>query len=302
MGKIALLSAPTNLGLRPPETFSVPGCSKAPEALREAGLFRFFNKMAGIDAGVIIPGRYSDKISAGRIRNENEIIRYSRKVQERVTGILESGNTPLVIGGDCSLLLGGGLSLKRQGSYGLVHIDGHTEFRHPGSSSKCASLAGEELAAVVGLHYPEISNIEGLGPYFEPGKTVHCGCRDNDEHLSEVSGKLRLVIPARNAIADGMAETGKRILNALKESGARSYWLHIDLDVLDPSVMPAVDSPDDGGFEGEYLVELMNILSPSAIGADITIFDPDLDPDGKYAIYVAKIIAEGLNNLGGMHV
>lgn len=302
MGKIALLSAPTNLGLRPPETFSVPGCSKAPEALREAGLFRFFNEIGGKDAGVIIPGRYSDKISIGRIRNEDEIIRYSRKVQERVTGILEGGNTPLIIGGDCSLLIGIGLSLKRRGSYGLVHIDGHTDFRHPGNSSKCVNLAGEELAAVMGLHYPEISNIDGFGPYFDPGKTVHCGCRDNDEHLSEASDKLRLVIPARNAIEDGMAETGKRILNALQESGAQSYWLHIDLDVLDPSVMPAVDSPDDGGFEGEHLAELMNFLATGAIGADITIFDPDLDPDGKYAIYIVKIIAEGLNNLGGMHV
>ena len=66
--------------------------------------------------------------------------------------------------------------------------------------------------------------------------------------------------------------------------------------------MPAVDSPDDGGFEGEHLAELMNFLATGAIGADITIFDPDLDPDGKYAIYIVKIIAEGLNNLGGMHV
>ena len=70
------------------------------------------------------------KISAGRIRNEDEILKYSKKIQERITGILESGNTPLVIGGDCSLLLGIGLALKRRGSYGLVHIDGHTDF-HP---------------------------------------------------------------------------------------------------------------------------------------------------------------------------
>jgi arginase len=37
---IALACAPTNLGLRPPQPTSVPGCAKAREALREAGLFR----------------------------------------------------------------------------------------------------------------------------------------------------------------------------------------------------------------------------------------------------------------------
>ena len=114
MGKIVLFCAPTNLGLRLPEVFSVPGCSKAPEALREAGLYRFFIEMRGIDGGATIPGQYSDKISAGRIRNEEEILKYSKKIQERITGILESGNTPLVIGGDCILLLGIGLALKRR--------------------------------------------------------------------------------------------------------------------------------------------------------------------------------------------
>ncbi len=302
MGKIALLSAPTNLGLRPPEVSSVPGCSKAPEALREAGLHRFFIEIGAMDAGATIPGRYTDKISAGRIRNEAEILKYCRKVQERITGLLESGNTPLIIGGDCSLLLGVGLAIKKRGSYGLVHIDGHTDFRHPGNSSKCASLAGEDLAAVVGLHYPRISNIDSSGPYFEPGKTVHCGCRNDDDHLFEVSEKLRLVIPASDAIEDGMIKSGRRIMTALKESGALPYWLHIDLDVLDPGVMPAVDSPAEGGFEGDHLAELMSLLAPGAIGADVTIFDPDLDPDGKYARYLVKIISKGLRNLGMRHI
>ena len=218
MGKIVLLSAPTSFGLRPPGVSCVNGCSKAPEALGEAGLYRLFIEMGGIEGGATIHGQYSDKISAGRIRNEDEILKYSKKIQERITGILESGNTPLVIGGGCSLLLGIGLALKRRASYGLAHIDSHTDFRHPGNSSKCVSLAGEDLAAVLGLHYPEISNIDGTDPYFEPRKIVHCGCRDNDKHLLEVSEKLRLVIPASNAIPDGMIEGGKRIVSALNES------------------------------------------------------------------------------------
>jgi arginase len=37
---IAIVSAPSNLELRPPKAASVPGTSKAPEAQREAGLYR----------------------------------------------------------------------------------------------------------------------------------------------------------------------------------------------------------------------------------------------------------------------
>ena len=43
---------------------------------------------------------------------------------------------------------------------------------------------------------------------------------------------------------------------------------------------------------------MVNFLAPGAIGADVTIFNPDLDPDRKYAIYVVKIISEGLRYLG----
>ena len=46
----------------------------------------------------------------------------------------------------------------------------------------------------------------------------------------------------------------------------------------------------------------MNFLAPGAIGADVTIFNPDLDPDGKYAIHTVKIISEGLRYIGAMHV
>ena len=80
------------------------------------------------------------------------------------------------------------------------------------------------------------------------------------------------------------------------------FCLHIDLDVLDPCMVPAVDSPDEGSFEGGHLAELVNFLAPGAIGADVTIFNPDLDPNGKYTIYIIKIISGGLRYLSVMHV
>ncbi len=51
-----------------------------------------------------------------------------------------------MLGGDCSLLIGAGRALSARGRYGLVHLDGHTDFRHPGNSAECRSLAGEDLA------------------------------------------------------------------------------------------------------------------------------------------------------------
>jgi arginase len=57
--KIGLLSAPSNLGLRPPAPTSVPGHAKAPEALREAGLYRRLAAFGAEERGVVLPGRYA---------------------------------------------------------------------------------------------------------------------------------------------------------------------------------------------------------------------------------------------------
>jgi arginase len=290
---ITLLSAPSNLGLRPPQPGSVPGCAKAPEALREAGLYREFADRGAIDAGVVLPGRYADDARPGVLRNSAAIVDHARRLAERIGALREAGHVPLVLGGDCGLLVGAGLALRRAGTFGLVHIDGHTDFRHPGNSDQCASLAGEDLAAAVGLHWPAIADIDGLAPYFRPGDVVHAGCRPDDKYLVETRAILGAVIPAA-----AIPAASRPILDVVARPGLAGYWLHVDLDVLDPDVMPAVDSPDPGGLTAGQLTGLLATLAPGAAGAQVTVFDPDLDPDGRYARLITGILIDGLSGLG----
>ncbi|WP_375385494.1 arginase family protein [uncultured Microbacterium sp.] len=294
---IAILSAPSNLGLRPPEPGGVPGAGKAPEALRDAGLFDRWSARDARDAGVVLAGRYVDDDRArapGMVRNESALVEHARRLAERLTRILDAGDTPLVLGGDCSILVGIGVALSARGRAGLVHVDGHTDFRHPGNSDQCASVAGEDLAAAVGLHWPAISDIDGLGPYFEPHRAVHIGHRDDDEEAAEAARLLGLVVPAREAITIGPVEVAARV-RAVAGAG---YWLQVDLDILDPTVLPAVDSPDPGGLDADQLIALLERLAPAAVGASVTILDPDLDPDGRYARLVSDIVLAGLARLG----
>jgi arginase len=295
---ITIVSAPSNLGLRPPETGSVPGTSKAPEALREAGLFQLLTSGGAVDGGAVVPGRYVDDDATrptGHVRNEVQLVEHARRLANRIASVIADGSAPLVLGGDCSLLIASGLALKSQGSAGLIHIDGHTDFRHPGNSDDCASVAGEDLAAVIGLHWPAIGDIDGCGPYFLSANTAHIGCRDSDQDADEARSLLGLVLPAREAIEIGMDAVAQA---ARFTAGSFGYWLHVDVDVLDPSFMPAVDSPDSGGLNPDQLIELLRGLAPYAIGAQVTVFDPDHDPDGKYAALLTDIITMGMTSLG----
>jgi arginase len=295
---ISLLSAPSNLGLRPPHATSVPGTAKAPEALREAGLFTRFAALGARDAGTVLPGRYADDATPGRLRNHDLIVDHARRVAARLTQIRTAGDTPLVVGGDCSLIVGAGLALRTApGRYGLVHLDGHTDFRHPGNSAGCAALAGEDLAAAIGRHWPAIADLDGLGPYFRPEDTVHAGCRDDDGRLPEVRDAIALALRSSDIIRDGAAAAAG-IRARLTRPDLDGYWLHLDVDILDPEVLPAVDSPSPGGLSAEQLTELLAALAPGAVGAQITVFDPDLDPDGRYARVLTDALVAGLAGLG----
>ena len=294
---ITLLSAPSNLGLRPPERGSVPGTAKAPEALREAGLFRRFAELGADDGGVVLAGRYVDDDDSrppGRVRNQDAMIDHTRRLAERIGAAIDRGEAPLVIGGDCAILLAAGTATARRGGVGLVHVDGHTDFRHPGNSNSCASVAGEALAAAVGKHWPAIADIDGLAPYFDPARVAHIGHRDDDEEQEEVRALLARVTPA----ADISARGATLIAAESAASAGGRYWLQVDVDVLDPSVMPAVDSPDPVGITAAQLTDLLRGLAPGAVGASITVFDPDLDPDGRYARLLTEVLSVGLRDLG----
>lgn len=291
----SIVSAPNNLGLRPPQPGSVPGCAKAPEALREAGLHDRLADAGAVEAGVVLPARYLDDGDphAGRLRNHEGIVDHAGRLATRLEQVAAAGRRALVLGGDCSLLVGAGLALRRRGRFGLVHIDGHTDFRHPGNSDVCLSLAGEDLAAAVGRHWPEIADLEGLSPYFHPANTVHIGCREDDVYADEVRQVIAEVIQASEVITRGLADVVPPTLAAVQRD-TRGYWIHLDVDVLDPPYLDAVDSPDLGGLTPAQLTDLLRALVPGAVGLQVTVFDPDLDPTGEQAGLLTDILVDAL--------
>jgi arginase len=77
----------------------------------------------------------------------------------------------------------------------------------------------------------------------------------------------------------------------------------VEADVLDPSVMPAVDTPTLGGLSLDEMRQLLAgpLTSPGARGLELTIFDPDLDEDGSLAAALTDtIIGSFHRRLAGM--
>jgi arginase len=301
MRAIAVLDAPSNLGLRPPTPTSVPGCAKAPGALRDHDLLAL---LSARDAGCVTPPRYDpgDWRPGDGVCHAEAIAWYSRRLADRVGAIIEAGEFPLVLGGDCSILLGCALAVRRLAKrdvlpYGLVYLDGHSDFRHPGNASYVGAAAGEGLALATGRGQPDLTDIEGLRPYVRDEHVVLLGIRGQDEYRLD----LQAAGVAYRAVPQLRAEGAGRTAQWAREqlAGCVGYWVHVDVDVLDPAVMPAVDAPDEGGIGYAELEPLIAGLvdAPDCLGLEITVFDPDYDPDGTYARELVGTLVAGLASL-----
>lgn len=298
MRRIAVLDAPTNLGLRPPTPTSVPGCAKAPGALRDHDLLA---RLRARDAGCLTPPRYDpgDWRPGDGVCHAREIAGYSAELAGRIGDIIDRGEFPVVLGGDCSILLGSALAMHRLGEavggrIGLVFVDGHSDFRHPGNASYVGAAAGEDLALATGRGQANLAAIEGRRPYFRDIDVVVLGIRAQDEYRLDLQAAGIVNRPVPGLRAEGAARTAQWAHEQLAECAG--YWVHIDVDVLDPAVMPAVDAPDPGGIAFAELEILLAGLvdTPHCLGVELTVFDPDYDPDGAFAAEIVNTLVAGL--------
>jgi arginase len=276
-----MLEAPSNLGLMPPAPGREPSVSRLPEALAAAGLAA---RLTALWGGRVSPPPYSGRSLESGIRNAAAVAAFAVHLARSVSAVLDRGGFPLVLGGDCSILLGNLLALRRRGRYGLVFLDGHDDFSTPETSASHGA-AGMDLALATGRGPQILANLEGVGPLVRDEDVLVVGARER-------SGRL----PFRSLSVDALREANSQVGRELARTAAADtagFWIHLDVDVLDPAVMPAVDSPEPGGLSLEELSEILRGLlgSGRAVGMHVAIYDPDRDSEGTAARGLVDLLA-----------
>ena len=293
MSNFAVIEAPSVLGLRP------TGVEMLPEALIRAGLI---DRLSARHAGRVLPQTPYDfgRDVATLTLNATGIASYSRALADVVGEVMDRGECPVVLGGDCSILLGGLLALKRRGRYGLLFMDGHADFYNPEANPN-GEAASMELAFATGRGPDVLTNIEGRGPLVNDADVVAFGYRDAEEQAAHGSQPLP---PELHAIDLHRIRTGgvtlaasEAIEHLTRDDGPdNGFWLHVDADVLDEAIMPAVDYRLPDGLSWEELTTAMRIATKShrLVGLEVTIYNPKLDPDGSGARGLADVICAAL--------
>ena len=178
---LAIIDAPSNLGLAPLFAGHQPGTRGAPDALRALGLHEALAPQVQrrVEAGPYQP----DDHRAVNVRNVHAIASHAVELADAIEVERQSGRFVLVLGGDCSLLMGAMLANARLWHTGLIFVDGHSDFYLP-QQSATGGAAGMDLALVTGWGPRALADLGGRGPLVDPHRVSALGNRDFETRMA----------------------------------------------------------------------------------------------------------------------
>jgi arginase len=288
--RYAVVQAPSGLGLR------AAGVEGLGEALLGHGLARALG--ARIAAVVAPPPASGVRDPVSAVLNAPEVVAYAVALADAVGSVLDAGDVPLVLGGDCSVLLGGALAVRRRGGGGLLFLDGHADFYQP-SAEPSGEAASMDLALATGHGPPAVGDLEGRAPLIRAEDVVILGFRDAEEQAQDGSqplpGALLAFDLAVVRAAGALATAERAVAHLTRPAAPEHFWVHVDADVLDDAVMPAVDYRQPGGLSPDELATVLAaaVATGRVAGVEVTIYNPALDPDGTAGAALTGALTRG---------
>lgn len=196
-------------------------------------------------------------------------------IRRTAAGFIKAGKKILMIGGEHLVTMPAfNAVLDKRPDLCLLHIDAHADLRdeylgerlsHSGVVRKIWEMTGDRRIWQLGIR-------SGLREEFSWSREGHTFMRPfNLAAAGEAAAAL----------------TGKPV------------YLSIDLDVLDPSIMPGTGAPEPGGVTFNELQEaLLKIREMNIVAADLVELAPELDNTGISTVAACKVMREVLLMMG----
>ena len=183
-----------------------------------------------------------------------------------IAAILERGAMPVVIGGDHSItfpVLRGYSKAPRK--IHIIHLDAHHDYAE--TTDRATGMVSYRHGNHIrhALNLPFVTGVSMIGLR---------GIRRGDvAPIEEAKKRGFYVVSAAEAIRVGMEKVAASI------PAAESYYLTIDIDVLDPSLAPGTGTPVPGGFTYYQLRDLLAAIAARGpvVGFDLSEVSPPND-------------------------
>jgi arginase len=223
------------------------GLGRGPKALVEAGLAA---RLAATGHEVTGPAEaVLDPTEREPGRTAVNIGRLGARTAALVAAARRAGDGALVLAGDDTAAIGvlSGVQLADGDAtpIGVVWLDAHGDFNTP-ETSYSGILAGMPLAILAGLAGPLWREAAGLAATVPTDRLLLAGIRDLDEQEATLlrSTDARIVGVQETADGPALGEAVARLADRCTH-----LCLHVDLDVLDPHLVPSASTPSAGGLE-----------------------------------------------------
>lgn len=238
------------------------GVGAAPSAWQTAGLAERLAPLVTRAIWVSLPPP-----TAGWTK-EQQRIAIGRQLRETIRMVYAADTLSLVLGGDSGLCALGAVT-------GMQHAD-----KQPGIAwldARSRFSPTEPLSLLTGRD--ETSASRGIGIKASPDwQILLAGAREFEPEAATLLDESAVILwSARDLEIAGANELGRAVADW------PSVYLHLDLNVLDPVLMPAVDAAVPGGLALEtVLAGIESIAAAGRVNAiSITGYNPSLDKDGQ---------------------
>lgn len=249
------------------------GARFGPTAIRQASLnIETYSFRTGVDVEDL---RLHD---LGDLHVSSDTAKTLEMLELVIRDILKTGKAPVTIGGEHTITFGIAKGLAKMASTtAIVSFDAHLDTR-------------DEF---LGLKMSHTTFMRRINEEVRPAKIVEVGTRAVCREELRYARKAGIEFFTTQQIRK---EGTKRTIEQLRETLAsyKNIYVSVDMDILDPAFVPAVQNPEADGLEMHSLLDVLaGVCDKRVVGFDVLEIAPDYDR-GVSAIQAAKVIFEML--------
>jgi arginase len=260
--------------------------ASAVKILRDAGITDGLRRNVGrfLDAGDVGLSEIDADSGPKNLTNFPQFLQDTDRIRSAISTVNAEGLV-FGLGGECSICVGtlAGLNDKIKGEPGMMWIDAHGDFNTP-ATTPSGFIGGMCLALACGRG-PRVDEIMRDGkPVLSEKNVVHLASRALDplEFDNMASSPMR-IYSASTLREEGITPTVNFVATSLAD---RCDWIicHLDVDSLDPRIMPAVNFPEAivGAVQRTGKLKLFELAG----------YNPILDPDQTSAKQLVTLASD----------
>lgn len=272
------------------------GMGAAVQALRRDGIVDLVKKATESfsDLGDVSLSRIEVDSGPPNLRNFPQFLKDTDSVIKTAKGV-NSDDFVFCLGGECTFVVGAlaGFKSRFKGKPGMLWIDAHGDFNTPETTGS-GFMGGMPLAFACGRGPKLTPDVENARPLLDEENVVHVGSRSLDplESKAMLSSPMRLY-SATAARKDGIMKVAEQAADYLAD---RCDWItcHLDVDSIDPSILPAVNFPEPGGLSLDDVRTMVQALKSTGKLKvfDLTAYNPLMDQNHESATKLLRLVAE----------